>query len=341
MKRYREEIEPKLVEFKDHNITIVCEKYVEALGLRYFDKEGAINNIYLVNELLEGKLDDMQFDYIVGNPPYQMSKIKGQNKLYTKISMKCIELLSNNGQINFITPKSIAKAIKGFSLIGLDGLKEIDFSVNEDFHEGVEIISWIFDKTYSTKSHGVKVIHADLSEEIIAFNELIYDKSLKKNKLFDIYLGVYDFSSKRSNISNRMFCYNATSKISKNKTDEYNFELYKNENEIYGFLSKAPKFFQKLKFMASMTKSNDENVFIISNKDFFQNYVFCEVKQEEIKNIKSFILSDYFSKLSNFWKKIDGYGFNNALKYCPKFDKSKSWTNEEVQSFFENREWLE
>ena len=106
MKRYREEIAPKLAEFKEHNITIVCEKYVEALGLRYFDKEGAINNVYTVNELLEGKLDDMQFDYIVGNPPYQTSvgdKDK-QIPIWDTLVLKFFELLKENGEMSMIHP---------------------------------------------------------------------------------------------------------------------------------------------------------------------------------------------------------------------------------------------
>jgi hypothetical protein len=33
---------------------------------------------------------------------------------------------------------------------------------------------------------------------------------------------------------------------------------------------------------------------------------------------------------------MDGYGYNYALKYLPPFDKTKSWTNDEVKQFIES-----
>jgi hypothetical protein len=55
-----------------------------------------------------------------------------------------------------------------------------------------------------------------------------------------------------------------------------------------------------------------------------------------VDNIKSFIFSDYFKAHSQRWKDLDGYGYNYALKHLPPFDKTKSWTNEEVKDFIES-----
>ena len=86
-----------------------------------------------------------------------------------------------------------------------------------------------------------------------------------------------------------------------------------------------------------MTKSLKNEMVIVSDKDFDDSHVaVCVNNINEIANIKSFIFSDYFVNLSNQWKLIDGYGFNEAIKYLPVFDKTKSWTDTEVKQFLEN-----
>ena len=56
---------------------------------------------------------------------------------------------------------------------------------------------------------------------------------------------------------------------------------------------------------------------------------------DEINNIKSFLFCDYFINHSKKWKELDGYGFNDCLKYIPPFDKTKSWDSDSVKQFLE------
>ena len=340
MKRYFEEIEPKLVEFKDHNITIVCEKHVEALGLRYFDKEGAINNIYTVNELLEGKLDAMQFDYIVGNPPYQDGKkAGGQNKIYNLICKKVLTLLSNDGIISFITPVSVTTKNKRFSLTNEIGLKEVNFSIDKDFKEGITVCSWLIDKKY-----------------IGDVNVIDYDGNISKSKQMT---NVYDLANsnlefielmndlKNVSVSQRMFIRNGMSNFKNTKSNEctskFQYPLYKLENsvkKIVNYNSKEPYFYKENKVNVGFSKSLSEDAIYYGTEDFEVNYLFTKANEDEYKNIKSFLLSDHFINLCDEWSKYTTHGFNYGIYYLPKFDKTRPWTNEEVQSFFENREWL-
>ncbi len=85
-----------------------------------------------------------------------------------------------------------------------------------------------------------------------------------------------------------------------------------------------------------MTKALKKDMVILSNKDFDDSHVAVSVDSlKQIENIQSFIFSDYFINLSNQWKLIDGYGFNEALKYLPTFDKNVSWDNNSVKKFIE------
>ncbi len=75
----------------------------------------------------------------------------------------------------------------------------------------------------------------------------------------------------------------------------------------------------------------------MSNKDFNVGHVFIDIdNDQEVENVKSFLFSDYFISHCQKWKTLEGYGFNDALIYLPKFDKTKMWTNEEVKDFIES-----
>ena len=86
-----------------------------------------------------------------------------------------------------------------------------------------------------------------------------------------------------------------------------------------------------------MTKMLTEEAIYVGNKDFDSGYMTIAVKnQDEVDNIKSFILSPYFLSHCTKWKNLDGYGFNYGLKYLPKFDVTQSWTNNKVKEFIES-----
>ena len=337
MKRYYEEIEPKLAEYAGNNITIVCEKHVEALGLRYFDKEEAINNIYTVNELFEGKLDDMQFDYIVGNPPYQDGKKKhGRNKIYTQISDKCINLLNTDGIIKFITPSTLLrKSSRNFDIVNNEFLNKVDFSINNEFNIGVEIVEWTIDK--SKKCKFVEVIHNDKTVTNIKIGDNIYEKS-KNHDFLELFDSMKEFCS---SIENRMFKNNNYgSGISKNQDSIWKYEIHKLKGPSI-FVKKPPYFYKKQKWIYCNTLANKRSNILKTIDDFYVNWFAVDATDEEFENINSFVFSEYFVNLVKLYRSEFNTGFDYIIKYCPKFDKSKSWTNEEVQSFFENREWLE
>jgi len=85
-----------------------------------------------------------------------------------------------------------------------------------------------------------------------------------------------------------------------------------------------------------MTKSLSEESVIVSTKDYDDsNVCFAVSSESEIENIKSFIFSKYFTAFVQKWKALDGYGFNESIKYLPPFDTEKQWSNASVKAFLE------
>ena len=276
-------------------------------------------------------------DVIIGNPPYQDQQKKGgQNKLYNKFSKTALALMNNTGIVSLVTPISVLKHSKRFSLIGHSHLKQVDFTVKEKFQVGVEICQWIVDASHC----GDVTVVCTSKTHLEPPNTPIRNYEHINRNLARIYDSI---SAHSKVISNRMFKQNPVDTKtgrSLNPQEDFPYPVHKISNGeviIQQYNKPEPKLYQKRKYVVCISKKFDRVSTLVTTLDFDVNHVFIDIDSEEqIENIESFIFSEYFVSLVSVWKTIDGNGFNNAIKYLPKFDKSKSWTNEEVQHFLEN-----
>lgn len=277
---------------------------------------------------------DMKFDRIVGNPPYQDgTKDGGQNKIYNQISKTALSHLKDDGEIAFVTPASVLKKSKRFSLVGMQGLKVVDFTADNHFKEGIKICYWVIDKKYS----GQVTVRHTAGEDQQDSKIVIYDYSQVDKDFTELYEAL---KSATDTPEKRMFKQNNFGPaMSKTKGAEHIYPLYKldtGNKKLTYWSSRVPYFVDKNKITIGMTKSLDDDAIIIDKDNFDVAYMTTEVSSnEQVKNIKSFVLSNYFKKHCELWKAVDGYGYNYALKYLPPFDINKSWTEDEVKSFIE------
>jgi hypothetical protein len=277
----------------------------------------------------------MKFDVVIGNPPYQDGKKKGQqNKIYNQMSKKAISLLAADGIMAFITPTSVCKKSKRFSIIDNPKLVHVDFTADNHFVVGINICYWILDNSKDSINCIVKSKSGDIKN--FGRGEVIYDHGVYDELVMSIKTKIKDHSSSPDQ---RMFLRNNPGPTkSVTKTSEFVYPLYDiSEDSVSCYVKRVPYNHGKTKIALSMTKSLNKAAAIISDKDFNDSVVSCEVESDEqTKNIKSFIFSEYFINLTAQWKLIDGYGFNEAIKYLPRFDKNKRWSNDDVKMFIES-----
>ena len=97
---------------------------------------------------------DMEFDVIIGNPPFQNDKKNGagtgsgHSALYLKFVENAYELLKKDGILSLITPSTIfcGSESKTKMMVGqksIYSIKYIDFDVNKYFKIGQDVCRWI------------------------------------------------------------------------------------------------------------------------------------------------------------------------------------------------------
>ena len=221
-------------------------------------------------------------------------------------------------------------------MIGQPGLKLIDFTADDHFDVGIKICSWVVDKSYTGD---VTVVDSNGNSTLENSNRTVYDYSTIDKNISEIVGAIKDATKE---INDRMFKQNPVDASingrSKTYTVDHIYPVYKiGPDEIVQYNKPEPKLYNLRKYVISTSKSFSNSSACVTNSDYDVNHVFVNVNSDqEVTNIESFLFSEYFVNYVRQFKIIDGYGFNNAVKYLPIFDKTKSWTNEEVKDFIES-----
>ena len=117
----------------DYEVTIVIDNRTLHIDIITSRLKVLLNkniNIITVKEFLEGKIDNMKFNYIVQNPPYQMQVGNaGKTKLiWDDIVIKSFNLLKDNGTMTSVHPGGWKFSSNKGSNNNLNKVKEIYYN---------------------------------------------------------------------------------------------------------------------------------------------------------------------------------------------------------------------
>ena len=131
--------------YKGDNVTFVAENDIHRNLCRLHLKESDTFRIITIKELMEGVIDDMRYDFIVGNPPYQ--KIVGPNKtqsIWAGLVVKFYIMLKDKGTMSvihpsgwrFLTPNSRQDVKDVNKIYGTNKIIKMEFN---DYTKGKEV----------------------------------------------------------------------------------------------------------------------------------------------------------------------------------------------------------
>lgn len=347
------EILPNIIKYKDDNIYLVVQNKTELnfiFGL--FELSSELKNCKInistitVKELLDGELNRMkgQFDYIVGNPPYQGSGDDSSNKIFNKISAISIELLKPNGVISFITPTAILSPGQKNKKLGLDkyfkkNLVSVDFSADNHFQIGQTVCRWTIKK--NADQNCIHITYKDGTVETVSDLSACVDV---ENKVAQVITNkiIYEYSTNPTHIkmpigqSNQARC---AKNIVDKKDDKHTIEVYCNTKT------------QRIKYCSpSDVRKEKYNRLIIEysgdwkEKPFISDMevnalMFVSTKKmsdEYLENMKSILISKLYSFAIEYDKTsgLKSSGLYNLLFKLTSPPLNKSWTDEELYKEF-------
>jgi hypothetical protein len=325
------EIKPRLEEFKNDNITLVTENKYTRSSVRYLIEDYTQKvNLLTIDEFLDDTIITkfMKFKAIIGNPPYQDNDSESDaGKLYIDITKKSMNLLTDDGIIDFHTPDTLVRDGRNKFTIKQKGLRSVDYTANESFREGVTIINWIYDKSYNQDE--VEVINKDKSVDIRKYTDSLVDKN-------DILF--VNLIERIKSTPEKLFYLDQSAK---NRFDEYKNGLFKvysnvNKNKVF-YTDKKPVLYGKRKLAISLSSSYKEELLYDSTEDFGQLHVMVDISnytQTEINNLKSYLFNPISIAICKMYRLVSGQGMNAILYSFPKVDVSKNYNNQGVIDVF-------
>ena len=180
--QFKEEIVPKLIKYKDDIIYLVAGSSYDKELIGHMLRLGKINKtnikIYSVQEVLNGDLDSMKFDNIVGNPPYQIPVGDGNKTktIWDTLTVKFFSLLKEGGEMSLIHPGSWRFATEN----SVSALKEV-----RNIYNSNKIIY----AEFNSKAKGKETFNANTDYDVITLIKEGYDGEVKvKTKSEEVYI---------------------------------------------------------------------------------------------------------------------------------------------------------
>jgi hypothetical protein len=306
-----------------------------------------INTHKLVGTYFKTTIEDMKFNVVICNPPYQQSD-NVRAKLWNKFVEAGYSHLKEGGYMTMIIPckwftQSSNRLSKVINIFTNNNLIRFDLDSSKYFPQVGDIIG-TFTLQKSNQVYDTVVIRDGKEYKIrykgqrIAFTEQekLTNSILSKVKAPDKSKKINSFASEDlKQIKGNWRKYVADGILSEDKSDEYPIPLHYTASKTLYRKSTTPKWkvFINLSGYYYHSKKPTKYMFTEYSQDSFGGMINIPVdSKEEGDNIISFL----HSKTYRFFNDISkaGSGFNTKIAQATMLDKSKSWSDSEIYSYF-------
>ena len=308
--------------------------------------------VYTNKNILEED-NDMKFDVVVGNPPYQNpGKSKGE-KLWYRFIRKSVDLLNDDGYLAFVTPNSWLSGGTNMSSGKWGVLKDVfckyqlifanvhNVTKNHFPKIGIQISFWIMQKSKITKDSILELedgsIEIDLrtadilSPEPNSLSMSVLNKVLHKldNETFEVQY--FQHHTKPG-----------TYHEEEHSTGEYTYAHWIMGSDITNDLSvryinfdKSPKIRYKKILMPVQSRYWQPYLDLDGIGALAQGYAIKVDNNITKEGFESVFYSNIFRYI-NKTLQIDKTGCmkTNIVRKLPKLDMSKIWSNDELYRYF-------
>lgn len=349
-----------------HSIENIQERvYGCEISHRLFNKVSKLFSNYNFHKLykedfLTKDFNNMKFDVVIGNPPYQDSDNVGRRKdkaknLWSKFIQKGYGLLKDEGHLGIICPNAwlSPSADIGKGKKGLRFLRDY-FSEGSLYHVNVKDVN----KHFPTVA--VEISYFLYSRKPLNIAPTLVTLDHRKNIIEkEITLKDYKFLPRDLN----PLALSITNKLLDNSREKFNFTTTNSKHGVknwsidetlpYKVYHSASK--KGIKYYSEDIQGlKERKKVIVSASSVYAPYydkgeylysnmtmAYLLEGEEQLKNVKS-ILSSKLYLLVNEFNIWGGWVSFETIRNLPKLDTSKEWTNEEIyREFGLSREEIE
>jgi hypothetical protein len=275
----------------------------------------------------------MKFDIIVGNPPYQGTNDKSEDRiqpknhnLWTKfINKSFIELALTDGYVSFVTPDSwMSPSNEIFQLFKENQLLWVDLTCGKYFNVGSSFTAWGGQRSPVTKDTKIGNVSLNLRDFPYLPREIESSLSIHQKVLAS--------TLPKIDCIGDITCHSSKSVVSKVLTAEHIYPLHHtNAQTRYGSIKSAHQ--DKIKVMWTLSGNYIPKIDLGTLGFTEVNQAIIANSQTEAENIYSYMNSNLYRYIVTT-AKWSGFLNGRVFSMLPKLDQTKCWTNEEIYKLF-------